>query len=50
MHFTLTASAAASRASDDSSGLPVWGWVVIAVVVVAALGTLVAVRSRKSSG
>ena len=42
--------AAASRPSEDSGGFPVWGWIVIAIVVVAALGGLVALRSRRSSG
>ncbi|NKQ52910.1 copper resistance protein CopC [Amycolatopsis sp. K13G38] len=42
-------AAAASRPAEDSAGFPVWGWVVIAVVVVAAIGGLFAARARRSS-
>lgn len=42
---------AADTASDDSDdgGVPTWVWIVIAVVLVAAVGTVVAVRGRSAN-
>jgi hypothetical protein len=65
LHFTLTtgsepsttsaapspapSSVAAAATNQDSGGFPVWAWIVIAVVVVAVLGGVVASRFRRSS-
>ncbi|MFD2418729.1 copper resistance CopC family protein [Amycolatopsis pigmentata] len=48
---TAPAPAPASAAqTSESGGFPVWAWVVIGVVVIAAIGGVVVARSRRSAG